>query len=184
MLYAKINTDGVDIPIGKLQSDLYNHLLEQWGLTNTDFYSFPRCYRTKTSDGWIAENYEGNNRYKEVYLDSKLKASFFFGEASTVKVSNYLETDIHVVFFVNTSALKPTITHRADEEIRNDVARFIYHGRYNFSLTSIETGIDTCLREYPGSRREKRLEGADMHPFHCFRLNLKLTYNILMNCTQ
>lgn len=186
MLIARTNPVGIDFYIQKLQTKLHTVLIGSTGfnLGDPDQYKcYGRCYRNKTDDGYIAENFEGANQYKEVYWDSSLTAISFFGITNNVKVGISNEADVHLVFFadLNKLALKDadgnTIAHRADEELRTMVQSIIGKYAYGFTYVSTELWIENVLREYPGSRRENRLKFVDMHPVHCFRINLKLIYN-------
>lgn len=184
MLLTKTNPVGVDVPIQKFQEYLHTKLVTKWGISgdNTVYRCYGRCYRNKTADGYIAENYEGYGKYAEVYWDSKLSAISFFGVGPSIDVDAGMQVaDVHLVFFVNAALLKPSITHRADEEIRKDVLQICGMGMYSFSLEGITTGIENVLREYPGSRRDDRLTAADMHPAHCFRLNFKVRFKTDIN---
>jgi len=171
MLTVITNPTGIDVRIRKLQEKIYNRL--SW----TDYNSYGRCYRNKAGNNYIAEVYAGANEYKEVYWDDTLTAISFFGVSQTVVHKLGELADVHLVFFVNIAKLKPLLLHRADEEIRMEVMNIVGRGLFGFTYTSIETGIENVLKEYPGSVREKRLATVDMHPIHCFRLNLKLAYN-------
>jgi hypothetical protein len=181
MLITKTNPVGIDVPVKKFQTFLHGRLKTAWSLETDDplYRCYGRCYRNQTSDGYIAENYEGENNYKEVYLDDALKAISFFGIGQRLNSdTGKLVTDVHLVFFVNLASLKASITHRADEEVKRDVLNACDNGMFGFTFESIETGLQNVLREYPGSRRDDRLKFVDMQPKHCFRLNFSLNYNI------
>ncbi len=181
MLITKTNPVGIDVLIKRFQNHLHSRLITTWGLVSDDplYRCYGRCYRNQTRDGYIAENYEGLNQYKEVYWDDSLKAISFFGSA--VRAENEQGknvTNVHLVFFLNLAQIKASITHRADEEVHKDVLNAIGKNLHGFQVDSIETGLENVLREYPGSRREDRLKFIDMHPVHCFRINLSVSYNI------
>lgn len=183
MLLTKTNPVGIDIPLQRFQTYLHGRLVSKWAIADDTVYRcYGRAYRNQTTDGYIAENYEGSSKYKEVYWDSSLTAISFFGVTpkSTFDTGNE-SVDVHLVFFVNLETLKPAITHRADEEVRKDIINVIAEKSYGLVFQGIDTGIENVLREYPGSRRNDRLKFVDMHPVHCFRLNFKLNYNI-NNC--
>lgn len=182
MLIQKTNPAGVDVSLQKFQAFIHSRLLAAWEIEteNTSVYEcYGRASRNKTSDGYIAEVFKQANSYKEVYLNKALHASSFFGLGARVNNENgTCTTDVHLVFFTDLEKLKPSIAHRADEEVRKDVLNACTDGLYGFTLESVETGVENALREYPGSRRDERLVYADMHPYHCFRLNFSLTYDI------
>lgn len=175
---------GLDVQIRKLQEKLHPRLMELWGMDKDDpeqnklFQSYPRCYRNKKNQGYIAELYIGKNEYKEVYWDAKYNVVSFFGVGDIVKHGSATDiADVHLVYFVDLNRIKPGILHRADEEARLDVINLIGKYSFNFKYTGYETGINNVLREYPGSYRDNRLNAVDMHPVHCFRLNFSLSYN-------
>ncbi len=183
MLTVIDNPKGIDVPIRKLQTKLYNLLMETWGLDPMDdeesllYESYPRCYRNKKDNGYVAEVYRGANEYKEVYWNDAVNCVSFFGMNSTIPHKIGDIADVHLVFFVNIEKLKPALSNRADEEIRIDVLNILGKGWYGFNFVSIELGIENVLKEYTGSIRDKGLARVDMHPVHSFRINLKLNYN-------
>lgn len=184
MLITKTNPVGIDVVIQQLQIKLHAELIAAWNLVNPDQYEcYGRCYRNKTDDGYIAEVYTSDNNYKEVYWNDSLTAISFFGMSGSVKNGIKSEADVHLVFFVNLAklALKDRqnnlITHRADEEVRKTVSTIIGKYSFGFNFQSTELWLENVLREYPGSRRDKRLNAVDMHPVHCFRINLKLLFD-------
>jgi hypothetical protein len=193
MLITKTNPTGIDWYIQQLQTRLHNELVTEWELSDSDAYKcYGRCYRNidKDNGGYVAEVYQSGKDYKEVYWDDTLTAISFFGMNGTVKKAVLSEAEVHLVFFADLSKLalkdkdETTIAHRADEELRTMTERIV--GKYSngFTLVSTELWLENVLREYPGSRRDgSSLKAkADMHPIHCFRLNLKLSYNPNKNC--
>ena len=183
MLVTKTNPVGIDYSLQLLQTELHDALLTKWSLSDSDYKAYGRCYRKPTENGYIAVNYESANEYKEVYADDTVKALSFFGQSPRVQLDQKESTDVHLVFFVNLAALKPSVTHRADEEVRRDVISVIGPGLYGFAYTGFELFVENVLREYPGTLRNK-ISIVDMHPWHCFRINLKVLYDINSNnCT-
>jgi hypothetical protein len=184
MLATKTNPVGIDYNLQALQTDLHDALVAKWGISSDDYKSYGRCYRKPTDQGYIAVNYESGNEYKEVYCDDTLKALSFFGQSARVGFNQLESTEVHLVFFVNLAALKPLVAHRADEEVRKDVISLIGSASYGFAYMGFDLYLENVLREYPGSRRDSRLSIVDMHPYHCFRINLKVQYDINSNnCT-
>ena len=172
---------GIDIPIRKLQEHLFDALTVIWGLPDSKYQSYGRCYRNKKENGYVAEVYEGTGDYREVYYDDSVSAISFFGISDKIIQGVGQKTNVHLVFFANLSELKPNATNRADEEVRNDVINIIGNSKYGFTLESVDLWLENVLREYAGSYREERLKAVDMHPIHCFRLNFTLFYNINKN---
>ena len=182
MLIQKINPTGLDIPVQRFQSLIHTKLLAVWGIDSSQYKSYGVAIRNPTADGYTAENYEGLQGYKEVYYDDSLSAISFFGRTGQIRMdTGSMMQQIHLVFFVDLKKIKPTISHRADEEVRKDVLTAIGTGMYGFTPTSVELWIENVLREYPGSRRDDRLRYVDMDNRHCFRINFDFKYNI-NNC--
>lgn len=192
MLVTKINPVGIDWYIQQLQTRLHTELVgvSGWNLSDTGQYKcYGRAYRNKKGNGYVAENYESDKEYKEVYWDDTLTAISFFGLSSTpVKKSIKSEAEVHLVFFADLDklALKDsdgnTIAHRADEELRNSVLNVIGKFSYGFSVLSVELWLENVLREYSGSYRDERLKTVDMHPVHCFRINMKIIFDQNKHC--
>lgn len=186
MLITRTNPAGIDWYIQALQTKLHSALIDALDLADPDQYkAYGRCYRNKTDDGYIAENYEGGGEYREVYFNDTVSLLSFFGITGNLKAN---EADIHLVFFADLSKLTLTdrdgeaVTHRADEELREMVRKIIGRYAYGFTYVSTDLWLENVLKEYPGSRRDDRLVTVDMHPRHCFRINLKLIFNPNKNC--
>lgn len=179
---TKTGPVGIDIALQDLQTHLHTQLLSLWGIDSSAYKCYGRCYRNRSADGYIAENYEGNREYREVYWDDSLKVVSFFGTGPKTERKTLDTTDVHLVFFVNVAAVKSSVSHRADEEVRADVIKLVGSNPYGFEYQSTEVYLENVLREYPGSRRDKRLNAVDMQPVHCFRLNFSTTYDIEQTC--
>ncbi len=181
MLITKTEPVGIDFYIQQLQAKLHTQLLTKWELITNEqkakYHCYGRAYRNKTDNGYIAEVFTGNKEYKEVYWNDTLYAISFFGVSNIKAESTGNSADIHLVYFTQLGSLKPAITHRADEEVRNDVTSIIGNSSFGFSFLGVDLWLENVLKEYPGSRRDDRLKFVDMHPVHCFRINLKLLYN-------
>jgi hypothetical protein len=185
MLIQKTGAVGMDVKIQQFQAKVYKALCNKWGLAenNEVFNAYERCYQNQIKDGYIAEVFTGVNEYKEVFFDDDLTAISFFGLSGNVKHELNEAAIIHLVFFVNLKKLKPSITHRADEEVRVDVMNACGTDFFGFEYLGMDLRVENVLKEYPGSRREVGLKYVDMHPKHCFRLNFSLSYNN-NNCSQ
>jgi hypothetical protein len=177
MLITLTNPIGIDWYVQKLQTYVHDQLLSKWAVQSSDYIAYGRCYRNKTDNGYVAEHYTGAGNYKEVYWDGSVSAVSFFGNGNVSRRGAMASVDVHLVFFVNTELIKPSIEHRADEEVRQDVSAILGTNKDGFQVAGIDFGIENVLREYPGSRRDERLKYIDMHPVHCFRINLKLNYD-------
>lgn len=192
MLITRTNPAGIDWYVQQLQTKIHNMLISSayWNLADaTQYKAYGRCYRNKKDTGYVAENYESAKEYREVYWQDSLTAISFFGLSGAISVGAVNnEAEMHLVMFCDLAklALRDTdgnlIVHRADAEVRQMLEKIIGKSSFGFQLVSTEFGIENVLKEYPGSIRDERLRVVDMHPVHCFRLNLKLTYNPQKNC--
>jgi hypothetical protein len=192
MLITRIKPTGIDWYIQELQTRLHDVLVSSSFLNiadQTKYKAYGRCYRDKKENGYIAENYEGASEYKELYWDDSLSMISFFGINNRPIEKGIKNTaDVHLVFFADLEKLAiknsdgDTIAHRADEELRGMVASIIGKFSNGFTYQSTELWLENVLREYAGSYRDERLKTVDMHPVHCFRINLKLIYNENKNC--
>lgn len=191
MLRIKTNPVGIDVYIQALQSRLHRELVAEFGFAGdaVEYECNGRCYRNKTENGYKAEVYKSGNEYEDVLWNDTKTVLSFFGMGAIVKRGIKAEADVHFVMFANLQKLamedkqENVITHRADEELRQLVTSIIGRHSDGFTLISVETGIENCLKEYPGSWNNNNLKYADMHPTHCFRINLKLLFDPNKNCS-
>lgn len=168
---------GIDIPLDKLQWDLYERLRGVWRLAPEDWECYPRVYRNRLADGYVAEVQSKRGEYQDVYQDDSKAVVSFFGVGQKSTVGPVVSNTVHLVLFCNLVRLKPDSIVRPDEEVRMDVYNFFRESAcYGFQITDMITGVETCLEEYPGTRRKSLLTKADMHPHHIFRCNLSLEY--------
>lgn len=179
MLVTKTSPVGIDYSLQLLQTELHDRLLTRWNIDTSTYKAYGRCYRKPTDAGYVAVNFESGTEYARMVND-ELKAISFFGQSPTTKLDQKESTEVHLVFFVNLALLKPSITHRADEEVRKDVISLFAPALYGFAYQGFDITIEAVLREYRGSWTKT----IDMHPWHCFRINLKVLYDINSNnCT-
>lgn len=180
MNVTKTGVIGIDIPIQKYQTEFYNALKTLWGFTDAEFNMYGRAYRNqdKEQGTYTPEIYKGNNEYSDAYFDDTLSGSAFFGLGELTKVTDGdVKANVFIIFMINLDKIKPG-TNRNDEEVRNDAERFALVTKYGFSLAGIITGIDQVFKEYSGYKAVKGIKFRDMQPWHCFRLNFEVLYNI------
>lgn len=183
-LFTKISPVGIDISIQRFQTVLYAALVAKWPVDSSSFNCHGRAYRNQTKDGYVPEVFSGNTNsgsieYTEVMFDDTLKALCFFsvGESTRYDAGSTV-AKVSLIFMVNVPALKPTIAHRGDEEIRKDVELFCAGRRNGFEMTGFETGIDAVFKEFSGWKKRDGIKFRDQQPLHCFRINFDLLYNI------
>lgn len=171
MLFIKDNPIGIDKPIQKLQQHLYGQLIKVWGVNEKDYKCYGRAYKNQMANGYRPEVYVGAKEYADTFFDDTISASSFFVAKDKADFGTGMtSTTVSLIFCVNLSKLKPEVMHRADEEIRQDVMNRC--DMFGFSLSSVTTGISNVFLEFnPAS-----IKFRDMHPFHCFRLDLSLSY--------
>lgn len=180
MLITTVNPVGIDAAITNLQNQIYTRLKNKWGIDDSFYDCYGRVYRNKKDNQYIAEVYTGGEDgkdYREVYWDDKKAAISWFGTGSIIDFNIKNKASVHLVFFVNLKRIKPDALTRADEEARRDVQAIFGNSLQGFTFESVELWTENVLREYPGSRRDNRLSVVDMHPLHCFRINLTALYS-------
>ena len=186
MVALKLNPVGVDVVIQDMQSAMYAELVRLWQIDNdTDYACYGRAYRLQVpnKDAYVPEVFIGGKDYKEVFLDDRVKAlSYFQYDRNAFKLMN--TAPVSLIFWVNVTKVKPDVEHRADEEVRVDVANFIAGYLADSSVTiSTFTGIDKVFSEYSAYRSAEGIKHRDMHPYHCFRINFNLpAYDSTSNC--
>lgn len=174
MNYVKPTVTGIDIPIQKLQTLLYGQILEVWNLEDAAFNMYGRAYKNQISDGsYVPEVYVSKNEYKDSFFDDSKAVTAFFSYDNTKLIGLDTTAVVSLIFMVNLDKIKPGTT-RNDEEARIDIERICIERNYGFFLTGVQTGIDQVFKEYG----IKSIKYRDMQPWHCFRLNFNITYNI------
>lgn len=176
MLIVKTNPVDIDSSIQFVQNVLHDTLIGKWGISSSAWNCYGRAYRNKKDKGYIAEVYEGNKEYKEVYWNDSLTMVSFFGLSNRPIDQKDTTASIHLIVFVDLDKLYPTIDHRADEEVRKDVYEAIGIASTGMIYQSTELGLENVLKEYPGLRRDNLETKVDMHPIHCFRINYNLIF--------
>ena len=172
-IVIKNNPIGVDKVITKLQEYMYTELINN-GWTNYECYH--RAYRnikTVGSGNYVPETYTASSvntgQYEEVLLNDRNNSTSFFTVGNNTTSNNGLfTTDISVIFQINTENLYSNVTHRADEEAKNDVVVSIKESGFGKYITSIVTQVEDVYNEFDYTN----LETDDMHPYFVFRVNM------------
>jgi len=174
MLIQRADITGIDVLITQYQSKLHSYLCTEWGLdtlSQSDYLCYDRCYRNQNKNGYIPEVFNGKD-YKEVLLNDNAKVLSFFGIGNNISQTNeQMTATVHLIFFIN---LQKVFGGRYDETARQNVVQFASKGDLGFNFESIQIGLDTILNEYNGSK----LNFKDIHPYHAFRLNFTINYNL------
>lgn len=177
-LYTKISPKGIDIPIQQMQTHLFDELSDTW--STTSYSSFGRCYKNThgLDGGLLPEVFAGTDYFTLLDIDKGDAFSFFVDNNKTAYEGGQYTTEVSIIFFCNLKKLKSSITHRADEEVRIDVQKILETRLFGFELIGIETGEDNVFSGFD----EDFIKNDDLQPYHCFKVNTILKYNINTNC--
>ena len=173
-LVQKVNPVGVDFLINQLQASIYSYLISV-GWTN--YESYARAYVNPKQGGTVPELYNGNNEYKECLLDDKYNATSFFTVGNTKSYSERVLTqDVSIIFQSDIVKLYPSILHRADEEMHEDIYNAIPKG-YRKYLKEIVTGVNNVYSELniPAEFID-RVRLDDMSNYHVVKINLEMPF--------
>jgi len=175
-IYLKDLPQGVDYPIQQYQKKLWAKLRSLWSMDDDKYLCCGRCYRDQSPTGTIPRLFEGGKEYKPLFFDDNYSAISFFGcEEKTIKNGMH-SANCHLIFLVDLAKVKPSLSHRADEETRMDVYMLL-KGDGSLQLENEISGIDNVFREYNGWNKAESIKYKDMQPLHCFRFNFKLQYD-------
>lgn len=172
MLVQKTNPIGIDKTIDFLQTKLNANSI----LSAVSYDNLPRAYKNPKANkaGFVPELYRGNGNYSEVLMnDNVVITSFFIAD----DVSNYtdeIETEFAlIVQCSDLTAVYPSITHRADEELKHTVMNILQPLKA-VKVINIETSIDLVYREFD----REFIKFDDMGSFFVFRINMSTRYGI------
>jgi hypothetical protein len=159
MKYSKTTPVGLDKYIQTIQNSIYERIQSLWTLTEAQILSFGRVYKIIEEGNTFYRWYTSGIDYIDPLMDDKYAVTFFFTEEGDRNFDTDFETEIGLVFHVNLSTLKPSITHRADEEVKWDVYKLLKPSERFLGFSPSEL--------------DQRM---DLQPWHTFKVNLKLTY--------
>tara|TARA_R110002124_G_scaffold283449_2_gene459505 strand:- start:25386 stop:25901 length:516 start_codon:yes stop_codon:yes gene_type:complete len=166
----KASPVGIDSNIDKLQDYLYNKLA--W----SNYESYHRAYKNQKDNTLIPEVYTSNGNYEEVYFNDNYSATSFFLVDDNRSVEDIsLTTNVSIIFQVKLDKLFPSVSHRADEEVVNQITKLINLNSKGFDLTGITQGIDNV---YSGLNLDLPTN-TDMSNFFVVKFDMNLQYE---NC--
>lgn len=173
----KTNPVGLDAIIHDTQVEVYK-LATEWGIELT---GYPRCYILEKDGKKTIESYLQDNDYSNSLIFAEENKFFFVVPNDIEKAStNYYTTTIELYFMLNLKECKPSITHRADEEVRVDVINRLRNVPL-VNVTNVIINSDKVFNRY-NSRISLNYEYEytdDMQPYHYFKLEMEvLPYNI------
>jgi hypothetical protein len=173
MLYTKTNPTGIDKPIQEAQKMLHDRLNTLWSI---NLSGYGRAYILKRKDGnTVPEVFVSDNDYKDILgLDD---SRFFFVQSPTSEKLDFkvYETDVDIYFIIDLSKVKSTITHRADEEVHQNVDYIL--SQTSFDVNSIEIGIDNFISDFSIEDMDN-FKLADFQPYHIFKMACSVKYNL------
>jgi hypothetical protein len=174
MIYLKTNPEGIDRALQPYQKRLYDTLPTLWGINEDDYLSYGRCYRNQKGDGFIPEMYIGTKEYKDLYHDDTIAVQSFFGSERR-DIENYVITgNCHLIFIVDLKKIKPSITHRADEEAMQEAYKVFIQDDIGLNVFRESVGIANVFAEYTGVRNS--IKYRDLQNFFCFRFDFTIKY--------
>lgn len=165
---------GIDEPINGINKYLHDYLVNKSGWIN--YNSYHRADKNDSKNGFIPEVYTEKNEYEEVFLNDKVNSSFFLKPDTMSLAGNEKTIELSIFFQVNTTQLYEGVTHRADEEARNDVIVALKKNPRVKDILDINTDINNV---YAGFRTD-HIKWDDMAPFHVFRVDF--TTNVNYRC--
>jgi len=179
-LILKDKPVGIDTVINNINDLVFSEL--EWvssGDNPVNYTAYHRALKNPVNNGLVPEVYnleEGTvfGEYTQVLYDDTLDASSFFyvdDNQSTIDNGRMFNTTLSMVFQVDLSAVASGINHRGDSEIHRVVVNAINKGIYG-KVSGITSGIENVYSEFDQSQ----MEFTDMHPFHCFRVDIDVNY--------
>ncbi len=205
MNYTIPNPNGLDYYVQRLQTRLYEYLLNRWGLSGTPnlYKQFGRVYRINSETGYVpmaklpdvkdyvSSNGRGSNG--ALFFEDSLAAMSYFYVLDPIKKTN-LRDDMAMVelyFFIDLSKITAggisqtdAAGQRLDEIAIDDVENFVNNNGCGFSPMDKTRDVDKVLEKFSGSLKKDALND-DMNPRLCFKLTLQAPYNpVLFQTTQ
>ena len=186
---------GLDNAIQGIQEDIYEQLPNYWNNTPFPIVGYGRVQRTPLNEGkeqpeyytqsktFLPEWYDASiKNYRDVFWDTKNGAQFCFlidEEDKALDEQTFL-SKVTIVFWVNLERIYPIKEEQTVSRAHRDVMEVLRN--YNFrryQINNIERGVDNIFRQY----LTKNMRYNDMHPLHCFAVNVDLTYYLTDKCT-
>jgi len=170
---------GIDKTIQAVQSSLYEYLASIW---QGSVYGYGRAYKNVGAQGTVKpELYVGGGDYKDVFLDDRKSASFFFLQGDSDNTSDDLlfTSDVKVIVMVNLDKIYEKKGERNDARAESDVIKALREfemGRYTINRTQ------RGLRNVFSGMDIESIKFSDIHPYYCFSVDLDLEYYTTDNC--
>lgn len=179
MNFTNTDTQGIDTVIEKIKDNLYEALGLVW---TGEIDAYGRVYKNVDSSNRVKpERYAGNGDYKEVFLNDKIAAAFFFltNDRETTDDEMVFVSPTKIVFMVHLGRVYPSKTGREDELAHADVMDIVREHTYqNFEITGLQKGLRQVFQGLDISQ----MKYADIHPYHCFSVDIDLQYHLTKKC--
>lgn len=178
MNYLVQEAVGIDAQISKVQQEIYDGISYKWKF-NID--GFGRVYKNPKNNNLIPEAYIGNNEYVDVFLNDNINGHFFFLASDTHETSDEIvfTTDVKIVFILNLEKIYGN-TGRSDALAHKDAVEVVRKtGKGRYQIKELQTGISNIFSGF--STESIKLD--DMHPFHCFSINVEFYYYLTDSCS-
>jgi len=174
MNYKLDSTLSIDTVIQSVQNDLYNSLSIMW---QGELNGYGRVHKK----GDKAEWYSGDGEYEDVYYNDEYSGNFFFIDSDSHNTDDeYVFTnDVKCVFMVNLNEILPNDAIRQDVKAQNQVVELLRKiADQRYTITGVDKDMSSIFRGLDSSV----IAFENIHPTHCFAVNLKLNYYITDEC--
>jgi hypothetical protein len=173
-IIAYTSPKGLDREIFLIQNKVYDSLIAKgWTLYNC----YPRAYVNKKDDKNFTIEYALNNKdYQEVLFNDKINASSFFVLTRSDKKDLRLEKAmLSLIFQVNATKIKPSVTTRiADEDIVNEITTILYKLPYSIKMLNVKRGIKDVYSDLGVNMSERNT----LSDFFICRFDIELYYTL------
>lgn len=134
-----------------------------------------RVFKNRRDGLLIPEIYTNKGNYQEVLFDDRLTALSWFDVADSTTSYDYgsIIQEVGIFFVVNLEKLHVGLTHRTIEEAHLAVQKVLLKRPMEFMIESIVTG-ERAYGDFPLNK----LKYPDMQPWHAFRFNCSVTYQL------
>lgn len=160
MIVLKENPVGIDKSIQGIQIYLNEKLTG---------YNLEVLGRAELKDKKPIVFYKKNDYKEALFINQLTSGKVFFVDNGTTKTDGRsLITDVDIIFLLDVQKIKPTVAHRADEEVKIEILEVLqsFLKRTEIEITKgIEAlkGFDTKLK--------------DLQPYHFLKYSFELKYN-------
>jgi hypothetical protein len=179
-LILKTSPVGIDTVINNINKLVFDEL--DWVSTGdnpVNYTAYHRALKNPRNGGIVPEVYEIDTdtrmgEYSECFYDDRVDASSFFyvdDNQTTIDNGRMFSTTVSMVFQIDLSVVADNIKHRGDAEIHRVVCNAINKSIYG-NVSGLITGIPNVYSEF----NQDQIEFTDMHPFHCFRVEIDVNY--------